>query len=61
MKEGPVNFGVEKLESAVHRNVALKLHGGQLIGANSVILAFSSPVLDDIITNQQKSIIEMTR
>ncbi|KAL5269121.1 hypothetical protein ACHWQZ_G002823 [Mnemiopsis leidyi] len=61
MKKGPVNFGVEKLESAVHRNVAIKLHGGQLIGANSVILAFNSPVLDDVITNQRRSIIEMDR
>ena len=58
---GPVNFGVEKVDSAIHRNMALKLQGGQLIGANSVILAYNSPVLDDVITGQQRSIVEISR
>ena len=58
---GPVNFGVEKVDSAIHRNMALKLQEGQLIGANSVILAYNSPVLDDVITGQQRSIVEMSR
>ena len=61
MTGGPLNFGVEKLESAVHKNVAIKVQGGQLVGANSVILAVNSPLLDDVITRQQRSIVEISR
>ena len=61
MKGGPLNFGVEKLESAVHKNVAIKVQGGQLVGANSVILAVNSPLLDDVISRQQRSIVEISR
>jgi len=56
--EVPADFGVENLDSAVHGNVTLLLSDGLNMKANSIILAFNSPVFRQIFIEQEQTTVD---
>jgi len=56
--EVPADFGVENIDSAVQGNVTLLLSDGLNMKANSIILAFNSPVFKRIFIEQEQSTVD---
>ena len=49
----PANFGRQHIGSPTHSNLTLNLKEGKTSGANSLILAYNSPVIEDLVARLQ--------
>ena len=55
----PMNFGVQYLGSPLHSNLKFRAKDGEELLANSMIISFNSPVIEDLVTNLFQSVIEV--
>ena len=55
----PMNFGIELLDSVIHKNIDLLADEGVVIQANSVILSMNSPVIHRMTTSLELKEIDM--
>ena len=55
----PMNFGVQYLGSPLHSNLKFRVKDDKELLANSIIISFNSPVIEDLVTNLFQSVIEV--
>ena len=55
----PMDFGVQYLGSPSHSNLKFLLESGEELLANSMIISYNSPVIEDLTTNLFQSTIEV--
>ena len=55
----PMNFGVQYLGSPLHSNLKFRAKDDEELLANSMIISFNSPVIEDLVTNLFQSVIEV--
>ena len=55
----PTNFGREHIGSLTHSNLLLNLKDGKNSRANSLILSFNSPIIQDLISNLQLTSLDL--
>ena len=55
----PMNFGVQYLGSPLHSNLRFRAKDDEELLANSMIISFNSPVIEDLVTNLFQSVIEV--
>lgn len=55
----PMDFGVQYLGSPAHSNLKFVLESGEELSANSMIISYNSPVIENLTTNLFQSSIEV--
>ena len=55
----PMDFGVQYLGSPSHSNLKFLLESGEELLANSMIISYNSPVIENLTTNLFQSTIEV--